>query len=126
LDITLFDQWPSYVNELRENAGLQNFIIYKYFQALRHLHDEDPVYFETLAYEPGSGYVVPPGGYTEEERFLRFQALVRGFSLHLSVMAPGSEQLAAAIDRFQEAVNNPKLVATLFGVVVSEGRASDM
>jgi hypothetical protein len=120
LDIAMFEQWPPYVDEMRKDANRQGFIIYKYFQALRHLHDADPRYFESLGYEPGSGYVVRSGKYTDEERYLSFQTLVRGFVLHLGAMEHGSERWSAAVTRFHEAVNNASLVMTLFGVDLTD------
>jgi hypothetical protein len=120
LEMALLDHWPPYVEALVDDPGLQDFIIYKYFQAFRHLHEQKPPYFESLRYVPGSGYIVGEGGYTDEELYLRFQTLVRGFSQHLGLMESGSERWSASIASFQEAVNNSSLTETLFGAIIPD------
>jgi hypothetical protein len=111
-DVTVLDSWPGYLRYLAENPAAQDFITYKYYQALRHLHDEDPEYFETIQYAKGH-YSVKE--FTEESRYLRFQKLVLGYSKHLQVMSPSDRK--QNLYRFAEATNNSLLTQQRFGSV---------
>jgi hypothetical protein len=100
-----------------ENAAAHNFIIYKYFQALRHVHDEDKEYFESIEYEMGYGFRVDR--FTEELRYLRFVILITGYGLHLRLLGKnglsGKHGVLAkdAMQRFQEALKAPTLTEQL-------------
>lgn len=112
IDIAALQHWPAYTSYLSENASAHNFIIYKYFQAFRHLHDEDKEYFESIEYETGYGFRVNRFS-REESQYLRFVSLITGFGLHLKVMESDSSIAKDAMERFQQALNNPALTEQL-------------
>ncbi len=105
--------WADYQEYLKKNPERNEFIIYKYCQALRHVHAEDPRYFESIRFEKGYGYRVPY--FTENSRYLRFSGLVGAFSAHLEMFKESPEITIKAIRRFQESTNNPTLTSQLFG-----------
>lgn len=111
IDIEAIQNWADYREHLRKASGDQQFIFYKYRQALRRIHDEDPSYFETIEYDSTSGFRVT--GYTDELRYLRFLALVRGFSLQLDELNDEEWKLAL-VQQFKEAVRNPVLTNQLY------------
>jgi hypothetical protein len=111
IDIAAIDRWKNYQEYLVNNPGMNTNIIYKYFQALRHVHDEDKAYFDKIQYEISFGYRVPY--YTSEYRYLKFVNLVQGFSRHLKVFKARSEEVRKGIQQFTEATNNPTLVEQL-------------
>ena len=45
-DSITIEHWPDYSEHLKKSPDLHDFIIYKYFQSLRHFHDKEPNYFE--------------------------------------------------------------------------------
>jgi len=112
LDLALMNHWTDYELYLVRNPSKADSLMYKYFQALRHLHAEAPKYFETMHYIKGSGYEVE--GYTEEARYARFVALVEAFARHLAWMEKYPDNRKAAISRFSEALNNSALAEELF------------
>lgn len=114
LSVTVFEHWPEYLQKIRTNPRAQKLVTYKYYQAFRHLHEEDPGYFETLNLDPNSGFVVGPGGYTEESIFLRFERLVWGFSLYLKAIKANPPAWEHAIQRFNAALRNEHLTEMLF------------
>lgn len=111
IDIAAIQHWPEYTNYLSEHRAAHNFIIYKYFQALRHVHDEDVEYFESIEYEMGYGFRV--NRFTEESRYLRFVSLVTGYGLHLKILEKNGVLAKDTMQRFQEALNNPTLTEQL-------------
>ena len=113
LSVTVFEQWPEYLQKIRTDPVAQNRVTYKYYQAFRHLHDEDPEYFETLNLDANSNFVVGPGGYTEESRFLRFERLFWSFSWYLKTIKANPPAWEQAIKRFSEAIRNEHLTEKL-------------
>jgi hypothetical protein len=111
IDIAALQHWPSYREYLSKNASAHNFIMYKFFQALRHIHDEDVDYFESIEYEKGYGFRV--GRYTQEARYLKFMSLVSGYELHLIILEDNTLAVRKALERFREALNNPILTEQL-------------
>lgn len=109
IDIAALQHWPAYKKYLLDDAVAHTFITYKYFQAFRHVHDEDASYFESIQYEDGHGFRVTR--YTEESRYLRFVSLIEGFESHLELME--KDTIKGDIKRFQEALNNPILTKQL-------------
>ncbi len=119
-NINVLRHWPDYRDYLKSNPERLTFISYKYFQALRQLHEKEPVYFETLDFQRDSGYIVGDEGYTEEATFLLFESLVRGFAIHLSMVEQGSKRWLKSIQQFDEALQNPRLTQRLFGTIIVE------
>lgn len=111
IDIAAMRHWPDYLNYLAETPSAHNFIIYKYFQALRHVHDEDVAYFESIEYEIGYGFRVDR--FTEESRYLRFVSLITGYGLHLGILEKNGVLAKDAMQRFQDALKNPTLTEQL-------------
>lgn len=68
---------------------------------LRHVHDEDAEYFESIKYEMGYGFRVDR--FTEESRYLRFVSLITAYEFHLRILKRDSFLANDAIQRFQEA-----------------------
>lgn len=109
LDIASIELWKDYKEYLVENPKEHGFIMYKYFQSLRQLHDEDKKYFESIQRKE-SGFEVE--AFTDEMRYLRFLALIIAYSLHLEILNPQAKE--RAIERFQRAMNNQSLTEQLF------------
>ena len=112
LDIALIEESPAYKKLLKEDISRHSFIVYRYFQAFRHLHDQESAYFESIKYDPDSGYKVD--AFIDEERYLRFETLVRGFKKHLAIMDVHPAFCADAIRRFQDALQNESLTREVF------------
>jgi hypothetical protein len=110
-DVILLESWPGYLSYLAANPKTQRFILYKYYQALRQLHFEDPKYFETIQYLDGQ-YKVER--YTQESRYLRFQKLVAAYSRHLQATKSPLDR-KQALDRFTKATSNSVLTKQIFG-----------
>ena len=111
IDIAAMRHWPDYPDYLARNPSAHNFIIYKYSQALRHVHDEDTAYFESIKYEMGYGFRVDR--LTEESRYLRFISLITGYGLHLGMLEKNGALAKDAMQRFQDALKNPALTEQL-------------
>jgi hypothetical protein len=111
IDIAALQHWPDYSTYLSKNRSSHNFIIYKYFQALRHVHDEDTDYFESIKYEKDYGFRVER--FTQESLYLRFLSLISGYELHLRILKENAGEVREVIDRFSKAVNNPILTKQL-------------
>jgi hypothetical protein len=112
LEATTMEYWPDYSGLLKQRRSDYEFLLYRYFQGLRHLHDFNPKYFESIEYDSSSGYKV--GSFIDEPLYLRFLALVSGFSRHLNSLNADAELRTRALQRFEAALNNPLLVRQLF------------
>src|SRR5262249_23574333 len=112
LEAATMEHWPDYRALLKRRRPDYEFLLYRYFQGLRHLHDLNQKYFETIEYDPASGYKVT--SFIDEPLYLRFLALVAGFSNHLNNLKSDAELRALALHRFDAALNNPLLVRELF------------
>jgi hypothetical protein len=64
-----------------------------------------------MQYDQGSGFTVY--AFEKEPLYVEFIALVRGFGLHMELLS--NAQREAAKERFQKALNNPRLTNQLFG-----------
>jgi hypothetical protein len=119
LELIIMERWPDYSRQLTSDQEAHRYIMYKYFQALRHLHDSDPEYFESISWEASTGYQV--ARYTKEDNFRIFASLVQGFAAHLDILrqAPNSgdttDLLQEALDEFQLALKNASLTQEMFG-----------
>ena len=120
LETATMQHWPEYGELLRQRRSDYEFLLYRYFQGLRHLHDLNPKYFESIEYNPRSGYKV--SSFVDEALYLRFLALVAGFSAHLNDLKTDAELRDRALQRFEAALNNPALVRQLF---VGDGSAAN-
>lgn len=109
VDLAAMESWPAYVRALEEDQQLNIFLTYRYVQALRGVHDERPEYFEKIQWD-GTGYRVE--NLTEEERYLRFEALMRGFVEHLRMVAD-EQRRNRFVAEFQDALRNLDLTAAL-------------
>jgi len=116
LAVNIISYWSEYRNQLKKSPDKVNFILYKYFMALRRIHDEDPQYFESIQYERGFGYRVKY--FTEENRYLRFVGLVAGYIRHLELLVDHQNAFDNAIHNFRIAINNSSLSEELFGYQV--------
>jgi hypothetical protein len=112
LETATMQHWPEYGELLRQRRSDHEFLLYRYLQGLRHLHDLNPKYFESIEYDPRSGYKV--GSFVDEALYLRFLALVAGFSAHLIDLKTDTELRNRALQRFEAALNNPAIVRQLF------------
>jgi hypothetical protein len=109
IDLAAMQLWPDYVKYLTDDPETQDFILYKYVQALRHVHDEDATYFEAIEYHD-DGFRVK--NFTDEGRYLRFMSLVTGYASHIKMLKEDST-VTEAIEKFQEALNNARLTKQL-------------
>jgi hypothetical protein len=118
LELVTIKRWPDYCALLVAESDEHRYIMYKYFQALRRLHDSDPKYCEAISWQ-ASGYQVVR--YTNEENFRLFGALVEGFAAHVDILrkAPSSGETSAilqeALDEFKTALKNAGLTRDMFG-----------
>jgi hypothetical protein len=114
LDIAVLKYWPEYSEHLRRNHVDHDFVFYKYFQSFRHLHERNPTYFSTIAFDEKTGYRV--SSFADEASYVSFVTLVQGFRLHYDLLDDDAALLRqAAIDRFESGLNNPVLTKQLFG-----------
>lgn len=111
LDVMAMRHWEGYEAYLIRNPAVHDFIMYKYVQALRVLHDMNPEYVEHIEYETESGYRVAE--FAKESFYLHFESLVRGYVLHVRLLGDPDAQMEA-IELFQEAVNNRTLTQQIF------------
>lgn len=110
-DVIAMDHWAGYAARLGQKGSSQD-ILYKYYQALRHLYDENKKYFSSIDVDKETGgYIVEE--YTEEEKFLRFAQLAIGYGRRVRLIQDARER-DEAIAKFAEALQNPKLAAKLF------------
>jgi hypothetical protein len=114
LDIAALENWEDYSKYLHDSPASHGFLFYKYFQALRHLHAQEPAYFKTIKYDRDTGFVVD--SFTVEERYLHFESLVRGFRRHLGLVQQRADSERVR-RQFGEAIGNPALAEELFGSV---------
>jgi hypothetical protein len=112
LEAAVMERWPEYGRLLRGRRDDYDFLLYKYFQGFRHLHDTNPQYFETIEFDQRSGYKVR--AFTKEALYIRFLALVSGFRMHWDDLANDAELRMNAVQRFKSALNNPTLTQQLF------------
>jgi hypothetical protein len=116
IDIAVLKNWSDYQEYLSQNASYHDFVMYKYFQAFRHMHDEDKIYFESIKYKnkdkKDDGFDV--SRYTEEDRFLKFTSLISGYEIHLKILKGNQKAIQEETERFSEALNNTTLTYQLF------------
>jgi hypothetical protein len=89
IEAAAFDTWKPYTEYLKTESRDHDFIIYKYLQSLRHLHDGNPKYFETIEYNRDSGFRVK--FFEKEPVYVKFLALTQGLVHHL-VMLPADQK----------------------------------
>ena len=115
-DVVASRHWKDYVDLIKTDSQYRSFLLYKYFQAFRHLHDENPEYFEQIQYDVSKArFDVRETGYTKEEQFLRFTTLASGFFFHLGNLDKGGREWKEAVSQFYEALRNRRLIQQLFG-----------
>jgi hypothetical protein len=110
-DAMCLARWPSYSAYLRTQASLHDYILYRYTQALRSLHDQDPGYFEAIQRIDGSYQV---SRYAREALYRHFQVLVDGFSAQLGLIDDPARR-ARQVEEFADALHNRELASQLFG-----------
>jgi hypothetical protein len=111
IEAAAFDSWKPYGEYLKAETSDHEFIIYKYLQSLRHLHEGNPRYFETIEYDRDSGFRVRV--FEKEPVYIKFLALTQGLVHHLGILP--SDQRSTTIERYQMALNNRLLANQLFG-----------
>lgn len=116
VDIEAIQNWEDYKEHLRKTPSDQEFIFYKYIQAFRRIHEEHPSYFESIVYNSTSGFSVT--NYTDELRYLRFLALIRGFSLQLREVT-NAERRVRLEKQLAEALKNLVLIKQLYATDAS-------
>jgi hypothetical protein len=110
-DVIALDHWVDYAERTRR-AEKSRDILYKYYQALRHLYEENKEYFSSIDFDKeAGGYVVQK--YTEEEKFLRFAQLATGYIRRVR-LTPNAVARQEAITKFADALHNPRLATRLF------------
>lgn len=112
LDIECIERWGDYKKYLIDNPYDHAFIVYKFFQSFRHLHDEDQDYFENIKYVKEEDRFEVESMTEVETRYLRFLALMRAYTLHLELLKPEAKK--EAIKQFQQAMNNASLTEEYF------------
>jgi hypothetical protein len=106
-DIVTMDKWKPYQQYLMTNLSYQQLILYKYFEGLRHLHDKNKNYIESIEYDQSSGYVVKH--FADDGSVLaHVSALVDGFARHLDFIkqmptAAAQSQIQQQLSEFEQA-----------------------
>lgn len=111
-DVAAMSHWPDYAHRLHTQGGSPE-LIYKYYQALRHLYERNKSYFSTIDYNRAEQRFSVPT-YTYEAQFQHFAQLIVGYQRHLSFMQSAMER-QTALERLADALHNPELVNNLFG-----------
>jgi hypothetical protein len=107
--------WEPWRERLAVDVRQRTFVLYRYRQALRRLHDADAHYFETMRQDSEGAYVVHE--YTEEKRYLHFSRLTDGYRAHVEGLTDDGER-SAAIAGYGSALHNTELAAQVFASVV--------
>jgi len=111
-DVAAMSHWPDYEQRLRSQCGSPE-LIYKYYQALRHLYERNKPYFSTIEYNRAEERFSVTT-YTYEAQFLHFAQLIVGYQKHLSFIRNPAER-QTALQRLAEALHNSELVNNIFG-----------
>jgi hypothetical protein len=110
IDIEALENWPEYTVHLKNHPQDEELLIYRYIKALERLHTEQPAHFEQI--EVGDSY--RPTETTVESWDLRFLALIRGLSLHLTNTE--EPQRLKSFRQELESLKNPVLIRQLFPI----------
>lgn len=110
IETAAFDNWKPYAEQLKIMDSEHKFVVYKYLQSLRHLHDSDPKYFETIQYDSSSGFRVRR--FEKENVYVHFLALAQGLFHHVLILQTDQQ---TTIKAFEAAINNAHLTRQLFG-----------
>ncbi|MBV9913732.1 MAG: hypothetical protein JOZ93_14205, partial [Sinobacteraceae bacterium] len=102
-------RWGDYRRWLVEHPQEAAFLLYRYQQSFRKLAAANEKYFREMDYGP-KGFVVAE--FAEEQAYLLFVALVKGYEQHLA-LSPTREQ-RVAIDAFGDAIRNHGLATKVF------------
>jgi hypothetical protein len=115
-DPLCLDQWPDYGRWLSGNPPQQQFLRYRYLQALRSLATRYSRYFQGMRRLEGRTLTVNSS--ITEPDFLHFQQLLAGYHKHLQLQTP--EARRAGVEEFGSAIGNRLLAQDLLGAEATD------